>query len=55
MSRAQPQLMTAKLKQLHPTQMTVGFREVEVRRRRWRRAENDARTKLLPSTSFWPW
>jgi hypothetical protein len=34
---------------LRPTQMTVGFREVEVKRRQWREADQEARTKLLRS------
>ena len=33
--------------ELRPTQMTVGFREVEIKRRQWREADEDARAKLL--------
>ena len=33
--------------ELRPTQMTVGFREVEIKRRQWRAADSDERTKLL--------
>jgi hypothetical protein len=33
--------------ELRPTQMTVGFREVEIKRRQWREADDEARTKLL--------
>jgi hypothetical protein len=32
---------------LRPTQMTVGFREVEIKRRQWREADENARAKLL--------
>ena len=32
---------------LRPTQMTVGYREVEIKRRQWRDADEKARTKLL--------
>ena len=35
------------LKDLRPTQMTVGFREVEIKRRQWRSADDAERTKLL--------
>jgi hypothetical protein len=32
---------------LRPTQMTVGFREVEIKRRQWREADEEERAKLL--------
>ena len=32
---------------LRPTQMTVGFREVEIKRRQWREADEEARITLL--------
>jgi len=32
---------------LRPTQITVGFREVEIKRRQWREADEDARVQLL--------
>ncbi|MHB8286050.1 MAG: ParB-like protein [Caulobacteraceae bacterium] len=32
---------------LRPTQMTVGFREVDIKRRQWREADEPARAKLL--------
>jgi hypothetical protein len=35
------------LTDLRPTQMTVGFREVEIKRRQWREADDAERTKLL--------
>jgi hypothetical protein len=34
---------------LRPTQMTVGFREVEIKRRQWREADAEARVRLLRS------
>ncbi len=34
---------------LRPTQMTVGFREVEIKRRQWREADGEARVRLLRS------
>lgn len=35
------------VKELRPTQMTVGFREVEIKRRQWRAADHTERTRLL--------
>ena len=35
------------VRDLRPTQMTVGFREVEIKRRKWRAADGDERTRLL--------
>jgi hypothetical protein len=35
------------LRELRPTQMTVGFREVEIKRRQWRAADEAERIKLL--------
>jgi hypothetical protein len=35
------------LTDLRPTQMTVGFREVEIKRRQWRDATDESRAKLL--------
>ena len=35
------------LKDLRPTQMTVGFREVNIKRRQWRNADDAEKTKLL--------
>jgi hypothetical protein len=32
---------------LRPTQMTIGFREVEIKRRQWRDADEEGRNKLL--------
>ena len=33
--------------ELRPTQMTLGFREVDVKRRQWRDADDDHRAKIL--------
>ena len=33
--------------ELRPTQMTLGFREVDVKRRQWHDADDDARAKIL--------
>ena len=38
-----------KLETLRPTQMTVGFREVEIKRQEWRKATKKERTQLLRS------
>ena len=35
------------LTSLRPTQMTVGYREVEIKRRQWREADDEGRVKLL--------
>lgn len=35
------------IEELRPTQMTVGVREVELKRRQWREADAEARAKLL--------
>jgi hypothetical protein len=35
------------VRDLRPTQMTVGFREVAIKRRQWRAADDPERTKLL--------
>jgi hypothetical protein len=35
------------VRELRPTQMTVGFREVEIKRRQWRDADDAGRIKLL--------
>jgi hypothetical protein len=34
---------------LRPTQMTIGFREVDIKRRQWRDADDETRTELLRS------
>ena len=34
---------------LRPTQMTVGFREVEIKRRQWREADGEGQVRLLRS------
>ena len=35
------------VRDLRPTQITCGFREVEIKRRQWRAADEEARVKLL--------
>jgi hypothetical protein len=35
------------VEELRPTQMTVGFREVEIKRREWHAADEEARLKIL--------
>ncbi len=42
-----PLPLSVSVKDLRPTQMTVGVREVEIKRRQWRSADDVERTKLL--------
>jgi hypothetical protein len=44
---SRPLSIGAPVSDLRPTQMTLGFREVEVKRRQWRAADHEARIKLL--------
>src|SRR3984885_3041068 len=44
---SEPVRIGVPLTDLRPTQMTVGFREVEIKRRQWRDADDQERTKLL--------
>src|ERR1700733_8269018 len=44
---SEPVPIGVSLTDLRPTQMTVGFREVEIKRRQWRDATDEARAKLL--------
>jgi hypothetical protein len=44
---SQPLQIGVPVSDLHPTQMTVGFREVEIKRRLWRAADEAARVNLL--------
>ena len=44
---SQPLPIGVPVSDLHPTQMTVGFREVDIKRRLWREADETARVKLL--------
>jgi hypothetical protein len=47
MLRAKPQLVSAKLNNLHPTQITVGKAEVALKRKEWRKLGKKARTDAL--------
>lgn len=44
---AEPLSLGIALAELRPTQMTVGFREVEIKRRQWRAADDAGRIRLL--------
>lgn len=46
---AKPLPIGVPVARLRPTQMTVGFREVEIKRRQWREADEKARVGLLRS------
>jgi hypothetical protein len=52
MIQPQPQLIHAKLEKLHPTQITVGKREVELKRKRWGAMGKKARIAALGSHWF---
>jgi hypothetical protein len=43
----EPLLRYAAIKELHPTQITVGMRKVEQKRKRWRRDGKKKRAELL--------
>jgi len=47
MSRAHPQLITAKLEKLHPTQLTVGLAEVNAKRASWKKLKRKERDAAL--------
>lgn len=49
---AQPQLIRARLEKLHPTQITVGKREVTIKRKRWGAMGRKARVAALSSHWF---
>lgn len=49
MSRREPVLQTAAIVDLRPTQVTVGYREVERKRRRWREQTSGT------DHGLWPW
>lgn len=49
---AQPQLIRARLEKLHPTQITVGKREVAIKRKRWGAMGRKARVAALASHWF---
>ncbi|MFC5472648.1 ParB-like protein [Paraherbaspirillum soli] len=47
MTRPQPQLISVKLEQLHPTQLTVGMEEVVQKRKEWSKLGKKARATAL--------
>jgi hypothetical protein len=49
---ARPNLIVGKLAALHPTQMTVGRREVEIKRREWSTLKGEERKRLLKQHWF---
>lgn len=49
---AQPQLIRVKLEKLHPTQITVGKREVAIKRKRWGAMGRKSRVTALASHWF---
>ena len=50
--RARPDLVVGKLSALHPTQMTVGRREVAIKRREWSALKRKERKQLLKQHWF---
>ena len=50
--RARPDLVVGKLNALHPTQMTVGRREVAIKRREWSALKRKERKQLLKQHWF---
>src|ERR1700680_3786153 len=50
--RARPDLVVGKLHALHPTQMTVGRREVAIKRREWSALKRKERKQLLKQHWF---
>jgi hypothetical protein len=51
MQHPQPQLVDVKLDKLHPTQLTVGKREVTLKRKQW--AELGKKARITALTSHW--
>ena len=47
MTTREPTLCPVKITQLRPTQMTVGLREVEAKRRQWRERQGESAEKFL--------
>jgi hypothetical protein len=47
MTLRDPKLITVAIEELHPTQITVGFREVAERRKSWRRKTDKKQPKFL--------
>ena len=52
MVQAQPQLINARLAQLHPTQITVGKMEVALKRKQWAGLDKKSRAAALDSHWF---
>ena len=52
MLHARPQLISAKLEKLHPTQITVGKLEVALKRKQWGELGKKVRTEALASHWF---
>lgn len=52
MERAQPRLQRVDLERLHPTQITVGLREVSLKRKEWKKLGRKSRQQMLESHWF---
>lgn len=52
MPRARPQLISAKLEKLHPTQLTVGLAEVADKRQEWKKLKRKERVAALDNHWF---
>ncbi|MGZ0719076.1 ParB-like protein [Pseudomonas palleroniana] len=51
MARPRPQLVSAKLDKLHPTQLTVGMAEVALKRQAWTKLKRKERAAALDKHS----
>ena len=52
MARARPQLISAKLAKLHPTQVTVGLQEVALKQAQWQKLKRTEREAALDNHWF---
>ncbi|KIH83697.1 ParB-like protein [Pseudomonas batumici] len=52
MARARPQLISAKLAKLHPTQVTVGLQEVALKQAQWQKLKRKEREAALDNHWF---
>ncbi len=52
MARARPQLISAKLAKLHPTQVTVGLQEVALKQAQWQTLKRKEREAALDNHWF---
>lgn len=52
MQRTRPHLIKVELETLHPTQITVGLREVVLKRKQWKKMSGKARKELIASHWF---